>query len=80
MNTAELIYQEAKTLPDNLGAEVLDFIGYLKTRQPVEAVGIMTNEEHRALCEELQTLVESQPAQTESADEFIRKMRDGARY
>jgi len=25
MNTAELIYQEAKTLPDNLGAEVLDF-------------------------------------------------------
>ncbi|MFZ4702520.1 MAG: DUF2281 domain-containing protein [Candidatus Methylumidiphilus sp.] len=35
MNTAELIYQEAKTLPDNLGAEVLDFIGYLKTRHPV---------------------------------------------
>ena len=35
MNTAELIYQEAKTLPDNLGAEVLDFIGYLKTRHPM---------------------------------------------
>jgi hypothetical protein len=36
MNTAELIYQEAKTLPDNLGAEVLDFIGYLKSRHPGE--------------------------------------------
>jgi hypothetical protein len=35
MNTAELIYQEAKTLPDNLGAEVLDFIGYLKSRHPI---------------------------------------------
>ncbi len=35
MNTAEMIYQEAKTLPDNLGAEVLDFIGYLKSRHPV---------------------------------------------
>ena len=35
MNTAELIYQEAKTLPDNLGAEVLDFIGYLKSRYPI---------------------------------------------
>ena len=27
--------QEAKTLPDNLGAAVLDFIGYLKPRHPV---------------------------------------------
>jgi len=35
MNTAELIYQEAKTLPDHLGAEVLDFIAYLKSRHPI---------------------------------------------
>ena len=35
MNTADLIYQEAKTLPDTLCAEVLDFIGYLRTRHPV---------------------------------------------
>ncbi len=35
MSTADLIYQEAKTLPDSLGAEVLDFIGYLRTRHPV---------------------------------------------
>lgn len=34
MNVAELIYQEAKDLPDNLCAEVLDFIGYLKSRYP----------------------------------------------
>lgn len=35
MNTADLIYQEAKTLPEHLGAEVLDFIGYLRTRHPI---------------------------------------------
>lgn len=34
MNPAELIYQEAKTLPDHLSAEVLDFIGFLKSRHP----------------------------------------------
>lgn len=33
-NTAELIYQEAKALPEALGAEVLDFIGYLRSRHP----------------------------------------------
>jgi hypothetical protein len=32
MNTAELIYQESQTLPENLRNEVLDFIGYLKAR------------------------------------------------
>lgn len=35
MNTAELIYREAKDLPENLCAEVLDFIGYLKARYPM---------------------------------------------
>ncbi|MBK8754233.1 MAG: DUF2281 domain-containing protein [Candidatus Competibacteraceae bacterium] len=35
MSTADLIYQEAKTLPESLGAEVLDFIGYLRTRHSV---------------------------------------------
>jgi hypothetical protein len=34
MNVADLIYQEAKTLPDPLCAEVLDFIGYLRSRRP----------------------------------------------
>ncbi len=37
-NTAELIYQEAKTLPAALGAEVLDFIGYLRSRHPTTPV------------------------------------------
>ncbi len=37
-NTAELIYQEAKTLPDALGVEVLDFIGYLRARYPISPV------------------------------------------
>ena len=35
LNAAELIYQEAKTLPDSLCAEVLDFIGYLRSRHPI---------------------------------------------
>ncbi len=34
-NAAELIDQEAKTLSESLCAEVLDFIGYLRTRHPV---------------------------------------------
>lgn len=44
MNTAETIYQEAKTLPDHLGAEVLDFIGYLKSRYPVAETTQATSE------------------------------------
>ena len=35
LNTAELIYQEARTLSEPLCVEVLDFIGYLRTRHPV---------------------------------------------
>jgi hypothetical protein len=34
MNTADLIAREVADLPDALCAEVLDFIGYLKTRHP----------------------------------------------
>ena len=52
MNTAEMIYQEAKTLPDNLGAEVLDFIGYLKSRYPVAEEPMETAEK----IDELETL------------------------
>jgi hypothetical protein len=36
MNSADLIYRESQTLPENLRSEVLDFIGYLKMRH-VEA-------------------------------------------
>ena len=37
INTAERIYQESQVLPENLRAEVLDFIGYLKTRYAITA-------------------------------------------
>ena len=35
MNTCDLICQESQILPENLRAEVLDFIGYLKTRYSI---------------------------------------------
>ncbi len=34
MNAVDLIAREATDLPEPLQAEVLDFIGYLKTRHP----------------------------------------------
>lgn len=42
MNTPELIYQESQILPENLQKEVLDFIGYLKTRYVVKSENIDT--------------------------------------
>jgi hypothetical protein len=36
MTTAELIYEQAKTLPEALAREVLDFIGYLRERRDRE--------------------------------------------
>lgn len=36
MNAADLITREVADLPDALRAEVLDFIGFLKTRHPTE--------------------------------------------
>lgn len=38
MNTTDLIYKESKVLPENLQVEVLDFIGFLKTRYAIEVV------------------------------------------
>lgn len=32
MQTAELIFEQVKTLPESLAREVLDFVGYLKER------------------------------------------------
>ena len=37
-NAAELIYREAQTLSEPLCAEVLDFIGYLRSRHPLPPV------------------------------------------
>ena len=39
-DTAERIYQESQILPENLRAEVLDFIGYLKTRYGIQTKNI----------------------------------------
>jgi hypothetical protein len=43
MNTADLIYQESQILPENLRAEVLDFIGYLKNRYAIKSETINTD-------------------------------------
>ena len=32
MSIADLVYEQVKTLPDQLAREVLDFIGYLRER------------------------------------------------
>lgn len=32
MNTAEIIYEKAKALPESFALEVLDFIGYLELK------------------------------------------------
>jgi hypothetical protein len=37
MGTAERIFEEVRSLPESAAREVLDFVGFLKTRQaPVE--------------------------------------------
>ena len=33
MTIAELVYEQVKTLPDQLAREVLDFVGYLRERR-----------------------------------------------
>jgi len=33
MSIADLVYEQVKTLPDQLAREVLDFVGYLRERQ-----------------------------------------------
>jgi hypothetical protein len=33
MSIAELVYEQVKALPEQLGREVLDFVGYLRDRQ-----------------------------------------------
>jgi DNA topoisomerase IA len=92
MNTAELIYQRAKEIPEYEAREVLDFMerlqakrerdkaqAYSATCEQKHDAPTMTPDEAKALCAELQALVESQPMQTESAGDFIRRMRDKAR-
>ncbi|BBL71471.1 DUF2281 domain-containing protein [Methylogaea oryzae] len=40
MNTAELIYQTVKSLPEHQAREVLDFVEFLKARQDEEQADV----------------------------------------
>ena len=91
MNTAELIYQEAMTLPDHLGAEVLDFIGFLKSRHPIVDETPVTDQKiaelealfapfRRELLPSMEDFRQSLPLQPIGAGEFCRAMRDGERF
>ena len=86
MNTAELIYQKAKEIPDSEAREVLDFMERLRAKREREAAerGFMddeekpvTAEEHAAWCERLRHLVESQPM---TEGDTVARMRQEARY
>lgn len=41
MNTAELIYEKSKQLPDNITAQILDFIEYLEFKQHQKKESVM---------------------------------------
>ncbi|MDD5037408.1 MAG: hypothetical protein PHE55_22000 [Methylococcaceae bacterium] len=79
MGIAERIYEIVKNMPEPQAASLLDFAEYVIAKHPAPPK-TMTLDESKALCKELQALVEAQPMQTESAGDFIRRMRDEARY
>lgn len=46
MNTAELIYEQVKGLPEPVAREVLDFVGYLRTKlEHGEVLDLMLTQE-----------------------------------
>ncbi len=79
MNIADKIYETVKNLPERQAAEVLDFAEYLKAKLPTPPAPIPTDEAQQ-LRAELQAWVTSQAEQPENASEFIRRLRDEARY
>ncbi|WP_373507307.1 DUF2281 domain-containing protein [Thiocapsa sp.] len=80
MNIAEQIYETVKDLPERQAAEVLDFAEYLKAKHPTSPASFMPSEEAQKLRAELRAWVISQPEQPENASDFIRRLRDEARY
>ena len=79
MNTAERIYAVVKNMPETQAAgvrEVVELLQLKRARPPEK----MSAEQARMQRAEWQALVASQPPQTESAGEFVRQLRDGARY
>lgn len=51
MNTAEIIYDQVKTLPEPLAREVLDFVGYLKGKQEQRGITDLMLAQEKALTE-----------------------------
>jgi len=80
MNIPEQIYQTVKDLPERQAAEVLDFAEYLKAKHPTSPAPSMPSEEAQKLRAELRAWVTSHPEQPENASDFIRRLRDEARY
>lgn len=49
MQTAELIFEQVKTLPESLAREVLDFVGYLKERSERAEINTLMNSQQSSL-------------------------------
>ncbi|MBK1704584.1 DUF2281 domain-containing protein [Halochromatium glycolicum] len=79
MTIAEKVYEAVKGLPESQAAEVLDYAECLKAKQLELSAACPTDvaRQHRA---ELQAWVASQPKQSESAGEFVHRLRHEARY
>jgi hypothetical protein len=80
MNTAELIYQEAKALPEADAREVLDFLEFLKAKRArgvpvVEQEPTVTPEAHATLVERMRAIRERQPMTHTTVEEMRREAR-----
>jgi hypothetical protein len=74
-SVAERIYYLVKTLPDSKAERVLGYVqGMVDDEEPALPV---TEEEHKAWCERLRKLVESQPM---TDGDTVARMRQEARY
>ena len=79
MSTAERIYEEVKTLPEDAAREVLDFVEFLKARHGEwgEEGRTVSAAELASAVDELRGLTDSQPM---TSGDTVRGMRDEARY
>jgi hypothetical protein len=85
MNTAELIYQKTKDLPEPEALEILDFVEFLRRKrglgEPDEEHAAteekaMSLEEHSALVERMRAITAIQPMTRTTVED----MRSEARY
>jgi hypothetical protein len=80
MNTAELIYQEAKELPEADAREVLDFLEFLKAKRArgvpaAEQERVVSPEEHAAIVERMRAIREGQPMTHATVEDMRREAR-----